>query len=259
MKIEIEVVKPNLQVIRNQILFGIEPEDTIFASRIIDAAVEKYIGALKVRESDLETVQTGKSKSKDDKYIVPLKEFLDVKEKKDPKIEKCITTKDYLEVFGLSHIIKAKTYGEDLRRYLMVRGFLEEPNKQFDELEEYAIIPDREKSLKEMKNLVAKLNSEMPNNYAELYVIPGQMNQELKVLGCINFIKLKEENNSGIEETKSKIIEGLKEVDGPCLSLDALSIFNQATRLANEAPELVSKYGDVLTGYWKERLFRFDP
>ena len=155
----------------------------------------------------------------------------------------------------------------DIGRWMRFQKDLANPEKLFDEYEQANIIlsVDREKTLQKMKELDQKLSLIIPDNHAELVIVDGKIPSganELtnQILSVISLIPVKAWDRTKIEEAESELIEKLKEVDGPCLSLDAPSLFGQIVNLYQDAPMLIAKYGDILRGpAWQTRLFRLDP
>lgn len=273
MEVKFDVIKPNLYTVDDKIYFSIEESsDIIPACRSIDEIVKKHIGGLKVDKTTLEVAESStKSKHKKTwKYNVPLNKYLDAVERKAEYKGICGVTNKDAELFGLGYFVDATTM-EDTKNIFIYRALqrgLANP-KFFDEFEADSQIPfrlDRKKTSEEMKRLYQELEPKIPDNYAELVVIDGRIpfkEDKIKTafLGFVGLEQLKAKDKAKIEETKSELIEKLKEVDGPCLSLDAPNIFRQMINLYYNAPEIVQKYGNILSSpsTWKTRLFIFDP
>lgn len=266
MKVKFDIVKPNLYVVGDKVCFGADPSDIISISRSIDEVVKKYVGDLKVKKSDVEVIKSGKSNKTERKYSVPLKIYLDALEEKTKYSGDFIGITDKSsQLFGLSHIIDAETIenGNDISQWRKLQKDLANPKKAFDEYDKKSLvyILDRKKTLKEMKELHQELDPRIPDNHAELvvvsgYVPSGEKTPTIKNLGVVSFVQLKAKDKTKIEKAKSQLVERLKDIEGPCLSLDTLDIYRQMTKLYTDAPELIQKYGDVLKSPWKTRLFK---
>ncbi|MEK6926183.1 MAG: hypothetical protein AABW50_02805 [Nanoarchaeota archaeon] len=269
MEVKFDVIKPNLYLAGDEIYFGIDSSDIIPVSKSIEEIVRNNIGELKVKESDLEVAEFGKSKKTEEKYIAPLRKYLDTC---SPKYSlgriPGVATQDSL-LFGLGYIINAQTAENrsEIDDWKRLQAELADPDKYFNGLEESSFIlkVDREKTLEQMKKVHEELDLKMPENYAEFVLVSGYIpstNTEVKRqhLGVIAFEQLKAKDKNKIEGAKTGLIERLKETDGPCLSFDAPCIFGQMMDLFYDAPELIQRYGDVLASpNWKTRLFRLDP
>ncbi len=271
MKLEFDIIKPNLYVAGNAVYFSMDPSDIIPVSRSVDAIIRKHIGNLKVKELDMEVLESGRSKSNEDKDTIPLKKYLDSlgeKEKHRIGLYRGITNPS-ANLFGLSYIIQSQTTGNsrNLSLWRKLQEDLADSNETFDRYDKkYSVYRlDREKTLKEMKRLHEELSPKIPDNYAEFVVIDGhaasgEQEVETKNLGVITLSQFKAKDKTNIEKAKSELVEKLKDTDGPCLSLDAPDIYRQMMCLYSDAPELIQTYGDVLhSSIWKKRLFRLDP
>jgi len=265
MEAKFDIIKPNLYTLGDDVYFGIDPCDVISVSRSIDEIVKNHIGELKVRKSNLEVLRFGKSKEELKKYDAPLSAYLDALDKSGWLVCGEELTNDYAKLFELGYVIDAETeeQGSDVTRWIRLRKDLAEPEKTFDEWDRQflELRVDRQKTLELMKKVYEEIGQRVPDNYAELFVIDGRAPfSGRKNLGRINLTQVKSQDRVKIEEAKSQLIERLKQVDGPCLSLDAASIMSQIGRLYNDAAELVQKYGDALPhSNWRERLFKRDP
>nr|MBI4157014.1 hypothetical protein [Candidatus Woesearchaeota archaeon] len=270
MKLEYDVVKPNLYVVKDEVYFGIDRSDVIQVSRSVNEVIEKHIGILKVKESDLEVAKSGKCKNTKC-YTVPFREYLDVIAKRG--LEEYTgfggITNDAAALFDLNYLVAAATIEspKEMGLWKDIQRDLADPDKVFDEFDKRHLVGrvDREKTLGEMKRLYEELDSKMPENYAELAIVDGQIQHtektvKTKNLGVVYFRQLKAKDKSMIEEAKADLVERLKEVDGPCLSFDAQVIYHQMMNLFGKAPKLIQKYGDVLKSpMWQTRFFRLDP
>jgi len=266
MEVKYEVVKPNLYVRRDCIYFSLDGSEVVSVSRDIDDIVSRHIENLRVKQSDLEVVRTGKG-NPTRRYEVPLSEFLDAVESNHYK-EGRITDNTAM-LFDLGYMVDAETFEdyEDIRTWIGLQGDIAEPDKLFDRLEENSQIlkVDRERTLESMNKLYQELDQKMPRNYADFHIINGFVQHRLgfydKKVGRIFLKQVKTEDRTKVEDCKSQLVERLKEVEGPCLSLDVPGIINQTASLSNHAPYLVRDYGDVLVnpGEWRKRLFKFDP
>lgn len=293
MEVKFDVIKPNLYVVGERILFGIDNSDVIPVSRSVNEIVKKYIGELKVMKADLEVAESGKGKKFERRYIVPLGKYLDALE--SPRGLKRVAkhmlnelfneseakylsnellplsgvTHDAAKLFGLDYLISAHTMEteEEWRNWETVQRDLADPEKAFDKYDKDNLVYrlDRKKTLQEMKKLYKELDSKIPDNVASLLVVNGHVpasEQTVKQqsLGLVTFRQLKAKDKEKIEEAKSQLVEKLKEVDGPCLSFDALDICVQMWNLYINASRLIERYGDVLKSpMWRTRLFRLDP
>jgi len=270
MEVKFDIVKPNLYVVEDEVYFSMDHSDVVPIGKFVDEVIKRHIGTLKVKESDINIIQSGLSRKTERKYTVPLKKYLNVlnKEIRNSGKLKEITNKG-AKLFGLSYLIDAQTIEnlQDMRNWRAIQEDLADPEKAFDEYEKDLLVYrlDRKRTLEEMRKLHQELNPKIPDNYAELVIVSGYVpsGEETilkKNLGVVDFLQLKAKDKTKIEGAKSELVEKLKEVDGPCLSLDAPEIYRQMVRLYSNAPRLIERYGDILKyPEWKTRLFRLDP
>ncbi|MBI2110410.1 hypothetical protein HYT51_01365, partial [Candidatus Woesearchaeota archaeon] len=175
----------------------------------------------------------------------------------------------YNALFGIEHIIDAQTYEDwnDCSKWRGLQRDLVKPDELFERIERDRLVIrlDRQKTLEEMRELHRKLDLKMPDNYADLFITTGDVASsenrlDEKAIGRITLWQLKAKDRVKIEEAKSALIEILKEVDGPCLSLDAPYLFQQVINLYQDSSTLIRRYGDILKSpMWKTRFFRLDP
>jgi len=271
MELKYNVIKPNLYIAEDEVVFSADPSDIISVARSIDEIVGKHISELKVKESDIETIRTGKSKlSKENTAPTsPLREYLSALEE-DREHTDAIRgiTNDSTKLFGISYLIHASTLRnpKEVIQWCALREMLIDPDKGFDEYENEDLFRlDRQKTLEQIKKLNEESSPKIPDNSAEFFVMCGSVRAkyllpELKNVGMIKLIQLKAKDRTIIDNAKSELVEKLKEVDGPCLSLDAHPLLKQVGRMYSDASELIQKYGDILKDpAWKTKFFRFDP
>lgn len=270
MEVKFNIIRPNLCVTGDEIYFGIDSSDVIPVSRSINESIGKYIGVLKVKESDLDVAESEESKNTSKDYSVPLTKYLDVIERKSKyEFGKSEITNSSAELFGLTYVINAQTIenGYDVADWRALQRDLADPDKAFDKHDKSNLVYrlDREKTLKEMRKLHEELNPKIQDNYAEFAIVNEQIPSSEKTitpqkLGVINLIQLKAKDKTKIKEAKADLVERLKEVDGPSLSFDAPQTYRQMMRLYADAPKLIQNYGDVLRiPMWQTRLFKLDP
>lgn len=288
-EVKFSVVKPNLYVLDDQeVIFGVDSSDVIRVSRSVDEVVRMHIGELRIRKSNLDTINTGSGILEDNKgYTEPLGAYLDavegeIKKRGTSEIAKGITT-SAARLFGLNYLINASTaqYPSEVAFWLGLQGMLKNADKIFvsgaeEEVEgdihiriDKLIIVNREKTLEKMRKAKSELDPKMPDNYAEFYMVRGEIPRtDMRVrseggresyVGRVGFQRVKAEDRTKIGEARSELVERLKEVGGPCLSLDAHSVLSQHVGLFEKAPGLIAQYGDVLMNPdWRARFFKLD-
>lgn len=268
MKIEFDIVNPNLYVFRDGIYFGMDNSDIIEVCKSVNEIIKNHIGELKVRELSINTIRDGESKGGGG-FTISLEKYLDVL-REDAKYTSGINavTKDSARLFGLSYVVEAQTTetAKPMNDWDRLQKLFQDPNKHFDNFEQsYICKLDRKRTLERMEKIYKELDPKIPDNTASLNVITGQIPYTEKTLqeknmGVVSLYQFKAKDKTQIEETKTKLVERLKDVGGPCLSLDAPEIFRQVKVLYNESGELINQYGDILKSpNWKTRLFRLDP
>lgn len=270
MEVKFDIIKPNLYVVEDEVYFSMDHSGVVPISEFVDEVIKRHIGTLKVSESDIDIIQSGLSKKTERKYIVPLEKYLHVLKKEIRNSEELKgITNEGAKLFGLSYLIDAQTIEnlQDMKNWREIQKDLANPEKLFDEYEKDRLVYrlDRKRTLEKMRKLNQELDPKIPDNCAELMVVSGLVpsGKETvlrKNLGVVNFLQLKAKDKTKIKEAKSELVEKLKEVDGPCLSLDAPEIYRQMVGLYSNAPRLIERYGDVLKSpMWETRLFRLDP
>lgn len=271
MEVKFDIIKPNLYVVEDEVYFGMDASGVVPIGEFVDEVIKRHIGTLKVKESDIDIIQSGlRSKKTKGKYTVPLEKYLHVLNKNirnSGRLKEI--TNEGAKLFGLSYLIDAKTIEnfQDMKNWREIKEDLADPEKLFDGFEEDTLVYrlDRKRTLEKMRKLNQELNPKIPDNCAELVVISGYVpsGKETilrKNLGVVSFLQLKAKDKTKIKEAKSELVEKLKEVDGPCLSLDAPEIYRQMVGLYSNAPRLIRRYGDILKyPEWETRLFRLDP
>lgn len=269
MEVKFDIVRPNLYMVGDEVYFGIDSSDIIPVSRSVDKIIEKQIGVLKVKKTNLEVADFGKSRTTEKVYDTPLRRYLDIREEQFKVGKIAGITNNAAKLFDLGYLIDAQTVenGKDMNDWRLLQHDLANPDEDFDRFERNFLFYklDREKTLKEMKKLYEELDQKTPDNYAEFVVVNGDIpfsEHEIKTqhLGVVSFVQLKAKDKTKIEEAKIDLVERLKEVDGPCLSFDAPRIYKQMIGLYLNASELIQNYGDILKSpMWQTRLFRLDP
>lgn len=274
-KLEFEIVRPNLYIINAEkgkdiyfALRGKENEEIgkgrniygLFKS--VHDIVEKYIGTLKVKKSDFEILKNGKAPEEETKEQVSLRDYLNIAEKRKNFLELPIPEKD---IFNTGYLINAKTLSEEDRKngvdfntYLHLCEYCDK-DKIFPK--ELKIEVDINKLKKDIQEKTRECYEKLPESLAEFLLINAE-HPIFKGIHVGNIIlRSKSEANPKIESAESELVELLKNLEGPCLSYDTLSLMNQMRYVCNDSLEIVSKYGDIILNpqEWKKRLFRLDP
>ncbi len=262
-KLEIEVVKPNLHLIHEGILFGLELSDVENVSKYIDKIIKKNIGVLKVQEGQVELMKSGGKQKSSSIYKEPLSQYLNYFHS-----GKGVTSKE-ADLFDLGYLIQASNVENigDISGWKKLEEDLSDPEEHFNKVEKKCPvwIFNREKTLEKMIDRYQELDSKIPDNHAFLYITRGYLGNKhlassVKAVGIIRLEQLKDKDDTKIEKTKSELIETLKEVDGPCLSFDAGNIMSQERTLFGDAEDLIQGYGDILANKdWRERYLLLDP
>jgi len=205
-----------------------------------------------------------------EKYTTPLNKYLNALEKHRQETSLITGVQNSgSKLFGIGCIVDAQTYEDwsDCRNWRDSQRDLAKPDELFERYDRESLVYklDRQKTLEEMRELHRRLDSKMPENYADLFITRGNVASsenrlEEKAIGRIAFFQLKAKDRAKIEEAKSALIEKLKEVDGPCLSLDAPCLLQQVIDIYQDSSELIRRYGDILKSpMWRTRFFRLDP
>ncbi|MDO8508782.1 MAG: hypothetical protein Q7S27_03805 [Nanoarchaeota archaeon] len=269
-KLEIDVIKPNLQVRDYEsmvgpvvgILYSLErAKDVVKSARVVNGIVGRHIDekGLKIMESDYEFINGENPGKRSGTFSFPLDKYLN-------SIDgfsgiKRVVLKEP-ELFGVTHIISSfSAEHEELTSWFNLKNDLADPQKAFDRMDGRGIIRiDREKSLENMKKLFEELDSKMLNQSAGLNISPIKYRDNENYFGFISLKESRKEGKEKVKLAKDELVEKLKEFDGPCLSLDAFELYMQCTGIRLNANALVSNYGDILLNpNWPERFFRFDP
>ena len=263
MKVEIEVVRPNLHYKEieersSSIYLGLRSNAIISVAQSIDDIVKKHIGELKVKESDLKVLESKIVHVSSPENTIPIGAYL----KQLNKRYNFSLTNKFEEFFKLNYIIDSQTEENywNIQTWLMLQRDLADPEKVFDNKDKGDLVfkIDRKKSLDSMKKLYEEIDPKIPTEYCGLFIMHGHDPRE--AIGYISLTRLKGKDNIQIKKAESELMEYLKDVNGPCLSLDAPAIINQIARLQADLPLLIERYGDIITSpNWKARLFRLDP
>lgn len=263
MKTEIEVVKPNLQVVGDSVYFSVDAMQFVDASRSVGEAVKKHIGALRVTPDMYRLASSGKG-DESHSYTIELEQYLAAVKRRWELEGTGGFTNSHAKFFGLGYLLNASSVEnkEDVEKWEGLRQFLEKPDEFFDNNEKVSIenanfisvIFDRQKTLERARALYEELGSRMPEDCALVYVTNNP------IVGVVGFGQVKSKDRGKIEEAKAEVVERLKGFNGRCLSLDAHSLHTQHWKLLHDAGLLVNNYGDILLNPdWKERFFRYDP
>lgn len=272
MKVTYDIIKPNVLSDNtpsynnrrcHRSLFSMHSGDVIQVSRDINEIISKYIGDLKVRESDLKVIKEQDVEKPSEKYEVSLLDYLDVIENRlrYNGLEKIGISNAFANMLGLSYLIIALTFDEvyDVQNWRKLQIILANPEETFDKKDKEDLVykMDRKKTLEEMKKLYEELDRKMPENSAVFDI----MDMDFKrYVGYLRLVQLKAKDSSQIDNTELSLVERLKQIEGPCLSKDALDFHDQFWRTFDNAPSIVENYGDILLNpLWRERFFRYDP
>ncbi len=272
-KVEIDVVKPNLHVHCYDSLFGRvngiylgldDINSFVQSARAVNQVVRETLHAdgLKVKESDLEAFKKGHTKWRDSEtYTAPLDEYLDIFEERG-RIP--VLNRQYADLFKLDYIIDSTTLELselDLGNWKKDRNVLSNPEKAFDGIDEGGPLKlDRTRSLDSIRKRYEELDSKIPDQIAELEVIPASLSQKPFFIGFVGLVELREDGRGKIESAQAKLVDKLKEFDGPCLSYETHTYYQQFWKLFGDAQNIVNSYGDILLNpNWQERFFRYDP
>jgi hypothetical protein len=264
MEVKIDVVQPNLLVSEDSIYFGMDSSEILPVCRDIDD-ITSGLG-LKVREVDLEVIKNWGSSEGSNRYTTPLKKYLDVLEDKESRgplnIGEYTISNTNSRFFNLGYIIDAASIEDPslIDEWNRIRGILEDPDKYFGKMEEEGLVIDRERSLERLRRDQEELAGKFPKDGIAIFldVIKGGLHYKPKYLGAIEFEKFKGLEGA-LEPRTDKLVERLKEVRGPSLSLDVMNIHDQMWRLFYDSTHLANSYGDIITTDWRSRLFLVDP
>ena len=272
-KIEFDIIKPNLHIIRYKgnydnevikVIYGLHKSDHVVnTAKAINEIVKKHIddAGLKVTESDLETREKGRCERIKTEYNVSLDKYLE-----NERLNKEIIT-DNSRLFNVGYLLDASTLEnpDNMDGWSRLKRDIAKGDKLFDELEEdQPFRYNRKETLKNMKKLYERMDSKIPDQHASLYILQGLISSgsetRIGYIGGAVLLELREKGKAKIEEAKSELIERLKEFKGPCLSSDARIIMRQTCKLCEDSPSLIAKYGDILLNpNWRQRFFMLDP
>ncbi len=268
MEIKLNVVEPNLIVSGDGIYLGLDGKDIVPVGLDVDWIVMNHIGELKVSKGDLETIGGGKGKQNGE-FDTPLNEYLQ-EFKARFNSDFCFSiTDDSTRLFGLSYVVNAATHELPWEAFFWkeLAGIIANPdgfNRNCDNNEKKLkyIRIDRKRTFEEIKKLHDELEPKTPDNFAGISILPGRFPYDdktlvVKYLAHVTLGQLKAKDRTQLELAKSKLVEKLKKVKGPALSLDAPCLQQQIWRLYFDAPRLVRDYGDVLNSF--PRFFKLDP
>ena len=271
-ELKIDVVKPNLQVQRNEdgasFIYSLRNADDVFTiGEIVDDVVKRHVDerGLRARESDYQTLRDGKAESSFT-YIVPLRDYLKLLRSTSLRSDGLDSIgNEFSKLFGIYYAINACTHedpsemeywqnlGKDLKK---------DPKELFGGFEDgVLLIYDRDKTLKNMKRYFEELDAKIPDLFALNNVFKVESERFNKnYIGHICLRALREKGKEKTDRAASELVEKLKEFEGPCLSFDTLSLSVQRTGVLRDAAKIVNNYGDILLNpNWQERFFRFDP
>ena len=139
MKVDIEVVKPNLQVIGDKVYFSLgHPSQFADAGAVIDEAVRKHIGELRVTQGDYKLAISNGREEEASAYTVPFSDYLRAIRQRlqlDP-FRGIVTNTSNL--FGLGYLALASTAEniDDANIWMRLKRILENPDEYFDDTEE---------------------------------------------------------------------------------------------------------------------------
>jgi len=278
MKVEFDVVRPNLLVTESENIAGGRSNDIYFSmnhvgyivptSMVVDELVKSNGNRLMVRESDLKIVKTAKPQKDSDKFTIPLREYLDAYEKFINDCEGFCIGSDPEKAFGFHHEVNSFNYDDpkDIRLWGKITHDLKDPEKAFDEFEADSSFMklDREKTLSEMQKLQGELDSEVGDFWvsysARLVHQKIGSDFHLRGLGRIHISELKGVGDE-YDAFRESLIKVLDEVDGPTLSYDCHNLSYQASHISHNLDKLMENAGDIITSPkgWQERLFLIDP
>jgi hypothetical protein len=244
MKVTLEIPQPNVMIdedttedniLQTGVLFGLQSDDVIPVSRTIERIVSERIGELKVTKEDYNVISDNNEQiSQEDrtKFTVPLKSCFD-------HLEGSVALgyglmNEHSRVLGLHCLFDSNSLKDDdtINEWRDIRECLKDPNKYFDRWEnENTWKLDRERTLTEMIKRQQELDALMADHTAAFSMIDaGEHYRKDCYIGKILLRSLKSEQSSVIDDTKLALVEALKPVKGPCLSKDALDLYDQFWR-----------------------------
>lgn len=244
---KIEVMQPNLHVRRNNLFFSTDKNQALPACEYVDRIVAKHLGQLKVDEGDLRILTEGsvQAEKREPLLTVPLSDYL-------RKVSEIFRTLSKDEMLSLKmdsqespgYLVSALNVEsvDDYRRFRSLREFLEESEKVFSKRENLILKYDRKASLEAAAKEYERLAPQMPDNGAQLFVMACPPNGAY--FAALKLAQIKSKDDSKIQETKKELVEALKGVKGPELSLAAATL----------APIAISAYG-APTPYHSRMIF----
>jgi hypothetical protein len=195
---KIEVVQPNLHVRGNNLFFSTDKNQALPACEYVDRIVAKHLGQLKVNELDLRIITERYVKGeKSGLFTVPLSDYL-------RKVSEIFRT------LSEGGILSLKMDSQESPGYLVSALNLES-------VDDYC----RFISLKRATRECERLAPQMPDNGAQLFVMACPNGA---YFAALKLTQVKSKDDSKIQETKKELVEALKGVKGPELSLAAATL-----------------------------------
>jgi hypothetical protein len=221
---KIEVVQPNLHVRGNNLFFSTDKNQALPACEYVDRIVAKHLGQLKVNELDLRIITERYVKGeKSGLFTVPLSDYL----RKVSEIFRTLSEGGILSLKMDSqespgYLVSALNLEsvDDYCRFISLKRFLEDPEKAFSSIEQI-LKYDRKASLEAATRECERLAPQMPDNGAQLFVMACPNGA---YFAALKLTQVKSKDDSKIQETKKELVEALKGVKGPELSLAAATL-----------------------------------
>ena len=227
-KKQFEVVRPNIYGYNENVYFSATNNSLFHATKEIYEVVKRNIGVLK---DDM-----GSGKKRRD-LLGELQRLKNLQFSKD-KLES-ILYKGFSR-FNLGYAIYAGTAFAD--KYYI----------------EWKKLSKIERRTGRQRRRILTLEKKISKNCAYLFVIAGDSSvQEGNpfYIGCVNLINVRDKDDKAIERMKDSLLEKLKNIEGPQLSLDTPIIFEQQEKLRSDIGNLIENYGRILFDPdWRKKL-----
>lgn len=270
MKLEFDVVKPNLLVVGDEVYITVSKEDLVPFARDVDEVLARQIGQLQVRERDIGVVAEN-TEQKKSKKTVSLKEYLAVLEQKEDI--RGITNPSYELLGGGDYVIDAwileSSPDVDMEEITRLRRILGNLGNWVSSISgDFGVEIDGESARRRVNEKLETLEKGVAERFGNFWVING-----LAPVDRLNYfydgnngiiigrvaLGSKNKEDEKLISTKNELVERLRKYNGHSLSLDAPQLMEQAYRLNLDGPNLMAHYGDILDNpNWRKRFILFD-
>ena len=222
MKVEFDVIEPNLLIHRNDIYINVLKEELVPFARDVNEIVKNNIGTFLVRESDA-GVMSKDSKKKNSKERIPLSEYLLILEQNQKSDNFGFISCPSYNFFGAGdYLIDAWTLQNleinNLTQFISDKSKLENLKDILKQIkDDFGTLIEEPSAKNYIEERLAKLEKGIPERYSGFWVITGLApNKSLKQFlddkifaGVIRFNGINK-NDEIISKTKNELVEKLR-------------------------------------------------